>query len=62
MDKGKIRELLSSEIIKTGEQVVRYTDLAQPYHRTMLLEEFLEWMLSIIKVLLMQHCERPKNV
>jgi len=30
MDKGKIRELLNSEIIKTEEQVVRYTDLAQP--------------------------------
>jgi len=30
MDKGKIRELLNSEIVKTKEQVVRYTDLAQP--------------------------------
>ncbi len=30
MDKGKIRELLNSEIVKTEEQVVRYEDLAQP--------------------------------
>lgn len=30
MDKGKIRELLHSEIVKTEEQVVRYDDLAQP--------------------------------
>jgi len=30
MDKGKIRELLNSEIVKTKEQVVRYEDLAQP--------------------------------
>ena len=30
MDKGKILELLNSEIVKTKEQVVRYEDLAQP--------------------------------
>jgi len=30
MDKGKIRELLNSKIVKTEEQVVRYEDLAQP--------------------------------
>jgi len=30
MDKGKILELLNSEIVKTEEQVVRYEDLAQP--------------------------------
>ncbi|MBT8301189.1 MAG: TraR/DksA family transcriptional regulator [Maribacter sp.] len=30
MDKGKIRELLNSEIVKTEEQVVRYKELAQP--------------------------------
>ena len=30
MDKGKIRELLNSEIVKTEEQVARYSDLAQP--------------------------------
>ena len=30
MDKGIIRELLNSEIIKTEEKVVRYEDLAQP--------------------------------
>ncbi len=30
MDKGKIRELLNSEIAKTEEKVVRYEDLAQP--------------------------------
>ena len=30
MDKGKIRELLNSEIDKTKDQVTRYKDLAQP--------------------------------
>ena len=30
MDKGIIRELLNSEIVKTEEKVVRYEDLAQP--------------------------------
>lgn len=30
MDKGKIQELLNSEILKTEEQVTMYKDLAQP--------------------------------
>ena len=30
MDKGIIRKLLNSEIVKTEEKVIRYEDLAQP--------------------------------